>query len=64
MFGSSVIDLPAGGKILIWLPNWVGDVVMATPALRALVEHFDTASFTITGRQIAIDVLSEVKWAD
>ena len=26
-------------KIAVFLPNWVGDVVMATPMLRALREH-------------------------
>ncbi len=64
MPGNSAMDLPAGGKILVWLPNWVGDVVMATPALRAMVEHFDGAAFTITGRPVALDVLSGIKWAE
>jgi heptosyltransferase-2 len=27
-------------KIAVFLPNWVGDAVMATPAVRALREHF------------------------
>ena len=26
--------------IAVFLPNWIGDAVMATPALRALREHF------------------------
>src|SRR5262249_36946404 len=30
-------------NIAIFLPNWVGDAVMATPALRALREHFPSA---------------------
>lgn len=27
-------------KLAVFLPNWVGDVVMATPTLRALRRHF------------------------
>jgi|GEM_PF-2670674 len=27
-------------KLDIWLPNWIGDVAMATPTLRALRDHF------------------------
>ena len=27
-------------KIAIFLPNWLGDVAMATPTLRALRRHF------------------------
>ena len=27
-------------KLGIFLPNWIGDVVMATPTLRALRKHF------------------------
>ena len=28
--------IPENGKILVRFPNWIGDVVLATPALRAL----------------------------
>jgi len=30
-------------KIAVFLPNWVGDVVMATPTLRALRSHHPQA---------------------
>lgn len=30
-------------KIAVFLPNWIGDVVMATPAVRALHQRFPTA---------------------
>ena len=31
-------------KLIVFLPNWVGDLVMATPALRALRRHFGPAA--------------------
>ena len=33
-------------KILIRLPNWVGDVVMATPAVRAVRDRWPEAELT------------------
>ena len=27
-------------KIALFLPNWIGDVVMATPTLRAIRKHY------------------------
>ncbi len=30
-------------KLLIFCPNWIGDAVMATPALRALRQRFPHA---------------------
>lgn len=30
------VDLPSGGRVLVRLPNWLGDVVLCTPALAAL----------------------------
>jgi heptosyltransferase-2 len=32
----SVVQLPAGARLLLRLPNWLGDVILATPALGAL----------------------------
>lgn len=37
-------------RILIFLPNWVGDVVMATPAIAALRERFGDAKIVGIGR--------------
>ncbi|MBN2311614.1 MAG: lipopolysaccharide heptosyltransferase II [Candidatus Hydrogenedentes bacterium] len=36
--------------ILAILPNWVGDVAMCTPALRALHRRFPEAELTVVGR--------------
>lgn len=50
-------------NIVVFLPNWVGDVVMATPVLRALREQTD-ARIRWVGRRIALDVLAGAPWAD
>ena len=51
-------------KIMVFLPNWVGDVVMATPALRSLRERFADSSIAYIGRKSAIDTLAGCAWAD
>jgi heptosyltransferase-2 len=51
-------------NILIFLPNWVGDVVMATPALRMLRRHFDQARITHIGRKMSLETLRGSDWAD
>src|SRR5437762_5403837 len=37
-------------KILIRGPNWVGDAVLAIPAMKALREHFPNAEITLLVR--------------
>jgi heptosyltransferase II len=44
-------------KILVFLPNWVGDVVMATPALAALRAHFPAARIVALSRPYVREVL-------
>lgn len=49
----------------LFLPNWVGDVVMATPAFRLLHQHFGRdATFTGIGRPFLLDLLDGVDWFD
>ncbi len=52
-------------KLGIVLPNWIGDVVMVTPALRALREHFG-AEARLTGimRPYVSEVLAGTNWLD
>ena len=57
--GSRAMD-----SVLVWLPNHVGDVVMATPALRSLRRHFAGRRITYVGRPAALAVLSGTDWAD
>ncbi|MCP4378270.1 MAG: lipopolysaccharide heptosyltransferase II [bacterium] len=51
-------------SIVVFLPNWVGDVVMATPTLRGLRESFPDAHIVYFGRSIALDTLSGTDWSD
>lgn len=37
-------------RILVRLPNWVGDVVMATPVFRVLHEHWPNAEIVVEGK--------------
>lgn len=43
-------------------PNWVGDVAMCTPALRALARHFPEARFTVAARKSGCDLLAGLPW--
>lgn len=51
-------------RIAVFLPNWIGDVVMATPAVRALREHFRAASFVAVCKPYVADVLAGSPWFD
>lgn len=44
-------------KIAVFLPNWIGDVVMATPALRAVRDQFPSAEIVGVMRPYVADVL-------
>lgn len=51
-------------KLAVWLPNWIGDVAMATPALRALRDHFADAEIVGVLRPYVADVLAGTKLLD
>lgn len=44
-------------KILIILPNWLGDAVMATPAIELLGTYYPSARFTFVGSHVSIEAL-------
>lgn len=44
-------------KILIILPNWLGDAIMATPAIELLAKHYPHARFTFVGSYVSIEAL-------
>ena len=52
-------------NLAIFLPNWVGDLVMATPTLRAIRRHFGRSA-RIVGilRPNLADLLAGTKWLD
>ncbi len=51
-------------KILIVQPNWVGDAVMATPALRALRELYPQAHIGYLMRRYVKPIFTGMPWAD
>jgi heptosyltransferase-2 len=53
-----------GMKIAIFLPNWIGDVVMATPTLQAVRQHFSQACLLGVMRPYVADVLGGTNWLD
>ncbi len=44
-------------KILVILPNWLGDAVMATPAIESLLKCGEDVYFTFVGSYISIEAL-------
>ncbi len=51
-------------KIAVIMPRWVGDAVMATPALRALRGHFPAAWIVGVMRPVVADLLTGTGWLD
>ncbi len=46
-------------KILIELPTWLGDAVMVTPALEALLEAYPDAKLTLVGSVLSTEALKD-----
>ncbi|SFV67318.1 ADP-heptose--lipooligosaccharide heptosyltransferase II [hydrothermal vent metagenome] len=44
-------------RILIILPNWLGDAVMATPAIELLSTTYQNVAFTFIGSYVSIEAL-------
>ena len=53
-----------GNRIVVFLPNWIGDVVMATPALRALRRHFAAGHICFLGKPAAMETLDGLNLSD
>lgn len=51
-------------NLAIFLPNWIGDVVMATPAIRALRNHFAPTRCIAICRPYVTGVLEGSPWFD
>jgi heptosyltransferase-2 len=44
-------------KLLVILPNWLGDAVMATPSIEHIVTHNSDVSITLVGSFVTIEAL-------
>ncbi len=51
-------------RIAVFVPGWVGDAAMATPALRALRRRYPAASITAVGKPYVADVFAGGDWFD
>jgi heptosyltransferase II len=51
-------------KLIVFCPNWVGDLVMATPALRALRDGLPDARIVGLGRPSVLETLAGSRWFD
>lgn len=51
-------------NLAVMLPNWIGDVVMATPTLRAIRRRFADARIVGVMRPYVADVLAGTDWFD
>ncbi len=49
-------------RIALFLPNWIGDVVMATPAIRAVREHFPRAELIAVCKPYVGETLAGAPW--
>ena len=51
-------------KILVRAPNWVGDVVMATPAFRCIRENFADSHITLLIKRNLRGIINTSSWFD
>jgi heptosyltransferase-2 len=49
-------------RIALFLPNWIGDVVMATPAIRAVRDRWPKAELVAVCKPYVADVLAGSPW--
>jgi heptosyltransferase-2 len=62
--GFGIIAPPAPRRLLVRLPNWIGDVAMATPVLRAMREAFPAAHISWLLKSYLADLVSGSGWFD
>ena len=51
-------------NVAIFLPGWIGDAVMATPAIRALKLHFPSGKFVCVSKAYVAPLLAGNPWFD
>ena len=60
----NIISMASPESILIRFPNWVGDVVMATPVLRALRRTYPDAHLAVLIKKYARQLLDDCPYID
>ena len=58
------LPIPDRGRILVRANNWIGDVVMATPALRALRTAFPCAQISVLAKPWVLPLLGHQEGVD
>jgi len=56
--------LPEPQRVLVVMPNWVGDVVLATPAIRAIRSRYSSAHLTLLLKPNLHEILDGGEWAN
>ncbi len=51
-------------RIALFLPNWIGDVVMATPAIRAVRARYPRARLVAVSKPYVAETLAGAPWFD
>lgn len=46
-------------KILIQIPTWLGDAVMATPAIENIISHYKASEIILVGSKLSIELLNQ-----
>lgn len=64
LYNAPVKLAPPPQKVLIVLPSWVGDAVMATPTLRAIRELYPQARITYLLRSYIRPLIDGLPWHD
>ena len=44
-------------KVLVELPTWLGDCVMATPAIEAVIDLYPNADITVLGSSVSVETM-------
>ena len=57
-------DMPDPAHILAIAPNWLGDAVMCTPALRAIKRRFPQSTLAVAGQPAICALLDGQPWVD
>lgn len=61
---TNTLNLDSIHRVVVRIPNWVGDAVMAVPALRQLRQLQPQAHITVVSRPAAADILIDADFVD